>query len=118
MSREKVLAAVVRLLETTLIRVGNDEYARLNRSFGLTTLKSRHATVTGTKVRFRSRGKRAEAALRGQTLTDQVVEDASRIAAEEARPIDDVRSTADYRREMVRVLTRRGLGQAMERARA
>ncbi len=49
MSREKVLAAVVRLLETTLIRVGNDEYARLNRSFGLTTLKSRHATVTGTR---------------------------------------------------------------------
>ena len=57
MSREKVLAAVVRLLETTLIRVGNDEYARLNRSFGLTTLKSRHATVTGTQVRFRFRGK-------------------------------------------------------------
>ncbi len=57
MSREKVLAAVVRLLETTLIRVGNDEYARLNRSFGLTTLKRRHATVTGTKVRFRFRGK-------------------------------------------------------------
>jgi DNA topoisomerase-1 len=57
MSREKVLAAVVRLLETTLIRVGNDEYARLNRSFGLTTLKQRHATVTGTQVRFRFRGK-------------------------------------------------------------
>jgi DNA topoisomerase-1 len=57
MSREKVLAAVVRLLETTLIRVGNDEYARLNRSFGLTTLKRRHATVTGTRVRFRFRGK-------------------------------------------------------------
>ncbi len=57
MSREKVLAAVVRLLETTLIRVGNDEYARLNRSFGLTTLKNRHATVAGTRVRFRFRGK-------------------------------------------------------------
>jgi DNA topoisomerase I len=57
MPREKVLAAVVRLLETTLIRVGNDEYARVNRSFGLTTLKNRHATVTGTKVRFRFRGK-------------------------------------------------------------
>lgn len=64
------------------------------------------------------RATRAEAALRGQTLTDQVVEDASRLAAEEARPIDDVRSTAEYRREMVRVLTRRGLRQAMERARA
>ena len=57
MPREKVLAAVVRLLELTLIRVGNDEYARLNRSFGLTTLKNRHATVSGTRVRFRFRGK-------------------------------------------------------------
>jgi DNA topoisomerase-1 len=55
--REKVLAAVVRLLELTLIRVGNDEYARLNRSFGLTTLRDRHAVVDGTEVRFRFRGK-------------------------------------------------------------
>ena len=47
--REKVLAAVVRLLELTLIRVGNDEYARLNRSFGLTTLRDRHATVEGSR---------------------------------------------------------------------
>lgn len=55
--REKVLAAVVRLLEMTLIRVGNDEYARLNRSFGLTTLRGSHARVEGTRVRFRFRGK-------------------------------------------------------------
>ena len=55
--REKVLAAVVRLLELTLIRVGNDEYARLNRSFGLTTLRDRHARVDGTAIRFRFRGK-------------------------------------------------------------
>ena len=55
--REKVLAAVVRLLELTLIRVGNDEYARLNRSFGLTTMRDRHARVAGTEVRFRFRGK-------------------------------------------------------------
>ena len=55
--RDKVLAAVVRLLETTLIRVGNHEYARLNRSFGLTTLRGRHARVTGSEVRFRFRGK-------------------------------------------------------------
>ena len=47
LTREKVLAAVVRLLELTLIRVGNDEYARLNRSFGLTTLENRHAPVDG-----------------------------------------------------------------------
>jgi DNA topoisomerase-1 len=55
--REKVLAAVVRLLELTLIRVGNEEYVRLNRSFGLTTLHDRHARVEGTQVRFRFRGK-------------------------------------------------------------
>ena len=55
--REKVLAAVVQLLELTLIRVGNDEYARLNRSFGLTTLRDRHATVEGSAITFRFRGK-------------------------------------------------------------
>jgi len=55
--REKVLAAVVRLLELTLIRVGNEEYARLNRSFGLTTLRGRHARVQGGSMRFRFRGK-------------------------------------------------------------
>jgi DNA topoisomerase I len=55
--REKVLAAVVRLLELTLIRVGNDEYARLNRSFGLTTLRNRHAVVDGSALTFRFRGK-------------------------------------------------------------
>ena len=55
--REKVLAAVVRLLELTLIRVGNDEYARLNRSFGLTTMRARHARIEGSRVRFRFRGK-------------------------------------------------------------
>lgn len=59
--REKVLAAVVRLLELTLIRVGNDEYARLNRSFGLTTLRVRHARVEGTAIRFRFRGKSGQA---------------------------------------------------------
>jgi DNA topoisomerase-1 len=55
--REKVLAAVVMLLGSTLIRVGNEDYARLNRSFGLTTLKDRHAAVSGTRIRFRFRGK-------------------------------------------------------------
>ena len=55
--REKVLAAVVRLLEKTLIRVGNEEYARENNSFGLTTMRSRHVTVTGSRIAFRFRGK-------------------------------------------------------------
>ena len=55
--RRKVLAAVVQLLEKTLIRVGNDEYARTNGSFGLTTLLDRHAKVSSTSVRFRFKGK-------------------------------------------------------------
>jgi DNA topoisomerase-1 len=55
--REKVLAAVVALLETTRFRVGNAEYARLNRSFGISTLRTRHAKVSGATVRFRFRGK-------------------------------------------------------------
>jgi DNA topoisomerase-1 len=55
--REKVLATVVRLLETTLIRVGNEEYARQNRSFGLTTLRDSHVDVSGSRLEFRFRGK-------------------------------------------------------------
>lgn len=55
--REKVLATVVHLLESTLIRVGNDEYAEQNNSYGLTTLKNRHAAVDGNEVRFRFTGK-------------------------------------------------------------
>ena len=55
--RAKVLATVVRLLEKTLIRVGNTEYARDNRSFGLTTLRRRHVDVTGDTMRFEFRGK-------------------------------------------------------------
>jgi DNA topoisomerase I len=55
--REKVLATVLRLLEKTLIRVGNEEYARANRSFGLTTLNSRHVKVSGRRIHFRFRGK-------------------------------------------------------------
>ena len=57
LSRDKVLSAVVRLLELSLIRIGNDEYARLNRSFGLTTFKNRHVQVHGSTIRFRFRGK-------------------------------------------------------------
>lgn len=55
--REKVLATIVQLLETTAIRVGNDEYARENNSFGLTTLRNKHAKVEGSTVRFSFRGK-------------------------------------------------------------
>lgn len=57
LSRHQVLGTVVLLLERALIRVGNDEYARTNGSFGLTTLRDRHAKVRGTRVTFRFRGK-------------------------------------------------------------
>jgi DNA topoisomerase-1 len=55
--REKVLAAVVRVMEATLIRVGNEEYARTNKSFGLTTLRDRHVKIGATKAAFEFRGK-------------------------------------------------------------
>jgi DNA topoisomerase I len=55
--RENVLATVVHLLETTLIRIGNDDYAKQNNSYGLTTLKNRHVVVDGNEVRFRFTGK-------------------------------------------------------------
>jgi DNA topoisomerase-1 len=55
--RKKVMATVVHLLETTLIRIGNEDYARQNKSYGLTTLQNRHAAVEGSEVRFRFIGK-------------------------------------------------------------
>jgi DNA topoisomerase-1 len=55
--KQKVLATVVRLLETSFIRVGNDEYAKENDSFGLTTMKDRHVRIAGAKLHFRFRGK-------------------------------------------------------------
>jgi DNA topoisomerase-1 len=55
--RERVLATVVRLLETTLIRVGNEEYAMENHSFGLTTMRTRHVDVEGAEITFSFRGK-------------------------------------------------------------
>lgn len=57
LSREKILATVVRLLEITLIRVGNEEYAKQNASFGLTTLRNRHVDIDGSTIEFRFRGK-------------------------------------------------------------
>jgi DNA topoisomerase I len=57
LSRERVVATVVHLLDTTNIRVGNDEYARENNSFGLTTIRERHVEVQGSHITFRFRGK-------------------------------------------------------------
>ncbi|QGZ37891.1 DNA topoisomerase-1 [Pseudoduganella flava] len=55
--REKVLATIVYLLEHTMMRIGNEEYARDNKSFGLTTLRNRHVRIDGKEVEFRFRGK-------------------------------------------------------------
>jgi len=55
--RDKLLAALVRLLETTFIRIGNEEYARENKSYGLTTMRNRHVDVDGSTVRFKFKGK-------------------------------------------------------------
>ena len=57
LGRTKVLAAVVRLLETTLIRIGNEEYARQNRSFGLSTMQDRHVKIARGVIHFEFRGK-------------------------------------------------------------
>jgi DNA topoisomerase-1 len=57
LTRRQILATVVRLLDKTLIRVGNDEYARENRSYGLTTLRGRHVEIEGARLRFSFRGK-------------------------------------------------------------
>jgi DNA topoisomerase I len=57
LAKEKVVAAVVRLLETTLIRVGSDEYARTNDSYGLTTMRDEHVEVEGAQLRFAFQGK-------------------------------------------------------------
>ncbi|MBR0668497.1 DNA topoisomerase IB [Roseomonas hellenica] len=59
--RAKVLATIVHLLETTLIRVGNDDYAKQNRSYGLTTLRARHVAVDGAELRFTFKGKGGKA---------------------------------------------------------
>jgi len=55
--RDKVLATIVYLLEATMMRIGNDEYARENKSYGLTTLRNRHVKIDGSEVEFRFRGK-------------------------------------------------------------
>jgi DNA topoisomerase I len=69
--REKTVATVVRLLETTFIRVGNEEYAKENSSFGLTTLRDRHVKIEdGGAMRFHFRGKSAQ-------IHDMKVDDAA-----------------------------------------
>jgi DNA topoisomerase I len=67
--REKVLAMIVRLLETTFIRVGNEEYARANGSYGLTTLRNHHVRIDGSRTELRFKGKSGKA--HGIAVTDR-----------------------------------------------
>lgn len=102
--REKVLAAVVRLLELSLIRVGNEEYARLNRSFGLTTLRDRHASIDGAQVRFRFTGKsgrRHEVTLRDRRLARVVARCQDLPGQDLFQYVDDAGEVQDVRSEDV-----------------
>jgi len=110
--REKVLAAVVRLLELTLIRVGNDEYAKANKSFGLTTMQKRHLKLAGGGAMFEFKGKsgkvhrtgfrdrrlarivRACQDLRGQRLFQYLDEDGQRRSIESHDVNDYIRAVA------------------------
>lgn len=110
--REKVLAAVVQLLECTAIRVGNDEYARTNRSFGLTTLKDRHVEIEGSRLTFEFNGKGGKRVsvdltdrrlarivqrskdLPGQELFQYVDEEGNRQAVDSGEVNDYIRSVA------------------------
>ena len=71
LTQDKVIAVLVRLLEITLIRIGGREYARANKSYGLTTLRRRHTTVAGSRFRFRFQGKSGVA--HDVTVTDRRV---------------------------------------------
>lgn len=96
--RERVLAAVVRLLEESLIRVGNDEYARGNGSYGLTTLRRRHADVDGTTVRFEfwaKSGRRCETEVDDPRLAE-IVRDCQELRGQELFTyLDDEESRRD-----------------------
>jgi DNA topoisomerase-1 len=109
--REKVLATVVRLLETTCIRIGNDEYLRQNGTFGLTTLRNHHVDVRGERLFFRLRakgGKRQEATLSDRSIA-KVVRECQEIPGYElfqyrdeagnAQPIDSA-DVNEYLREI------------------
>ena len=112
--REKVLAAVVRLLELTLIRVGNEEYARLNDSFGLTTLQDRHARIRGSEVRFRFTGKSGKAhqvALRDRRLSRVVARCQELTGQDLFQYVDDEGQIRDVRSEDVNTYLRELSGQ-------
>ena len=79
--KNKVLATIVSIMERTFIRVGNEEYARTNKSYGLTTMRNKHADVKGTKVQFKFRGKSG---------IDQAVDMADRRLARIVKKVQDL----------------------------
>jgi len=98
LTRERGLATVVRLLDRTLIRVGNDEYSRDNGSFGLTTIKDRHVAVRGAHLRFRFHGKSGK--LRDMQFADvrlsKIIRQCRDLSGEELfQYVDDDRQTHD-----------------------
>jgi DNA topoisomerase I len=107
--REKVLATVVRLLELTLIRVGNEEYARLNDSFGLTTLQDRHAKIHGSALRFSfigKSGKRHRVEVRDRRLSRIVARCQELPGQDLLQYIDDDGEVRDVRSEDVNAYLR------------
>ncbi len=113
--RRKVLAAVVRLLESTLIRIGNDEYARTNGSFGLTTMRDRHARIQGGNLEFRFRGKSGiqHAVSLDDRRLSRVVRDCQELAGQELfQYVDDDGQVRDVRSEDVNEYLREVTGKA------
>ena len=90
--RNKVLATIVRLLETSRIRVGNEEYARNNKSFGLTTLRNRHVEIEGAMLRFRFQGKS------GKEVADVLSMTTAAVYLAKRRVIARLRQQIDYLR--------------------
>ena len=112
--RNKVLATVARLLEISLIRVGNDEYARENDSFGLTTMRNKHVDVNGAELRFHFRGKAGKwhnVDIRDRRIA-KIVESCQDLPGQELfQFVDDDGSRHDVRSEDVNEYLREISGQ-------
>ena len=98
LGRRKVLATVAHLLDTTLVRVGNQEYARDNKSYGLTTLQDRHVTFSGPELRFCFRGKAGqEWKLKRATVASRAPSARAKSPKERPRLMPSKRSSNSYR---------------------
>lgn len=113
--RRKVLAVIVRLLEKSLIRIGNEEYVRQNHSFGLTTLRDRHAAVRGAKIELEFRGKsriRRQVRLNDPRLA-RIVKKCQELPGQQLfQYVDEAGETHDVRSDDVNDYLRQATGQA------